>query len=256
MVMYYNKEKLAQKWATLGVAVVAVAVLLARTVKGIVSFVPNLLPTQTPKEGVRGVQASAFFQPAAAVAVGIGLLASPFLVQSDDEKKTNKAPEVGCIWVENHGSIGFDVEFDVSAPSDVDLEDTIHTFRLNLDGYVDLIDREWAPSATLESEAPNQGWLEIPGYDGGPPLPYPGYSHSFDYAIYGEQQAFVPLAPSSFRPVLVAISQVSISLYVILNSNGSLHSMHAWASDSDGDGYEVPVYYSPGGSENFRTFED
>ena len=40
--------------------------------KGLVSFVQNLL---TRKEGVRGGQVSAFFQPAAAVVVGIGLLA-------------------------------------------------------------------------------------------------------------------------------------------------------------------------------------
>ena len=42
--------------------------------KGIVSFVQNLLSPLTQKEGVRGGQLSAFFQPAAAVVVGIGLL--------------------------------------------------------------------------------------------------------------------------------------------------------------------------------------
>ncbi len=73
------------KLAILGVVGVAVAGLLARTAKGIVSFVQNLLPSQTQKEGVRGVQVSAFFQPAAAVAVGIGLLASAFFVQADDD---------------------------------------------------------------------------------------------------------------------------------------------------------------------------
>ena len=46
--------------------------------------------------------------------VGIGLLASPFLVQADE---TDKAPVVTCIWVENHGSSGFTVEFKVSDPS-------------------------------------------------------------------------------------------------------------------------------------------
>ena len=49
---------------------------------------------------------------------------------------------------------------------------------------------------------------------------------------------------------------MDISLYVVLNSEGVLESMHAWAVDSDGDVYEVTVYYSAGGSENFRTFED
>ena len=42
--------------------------------KGIVSFVQNLLSPLTQKEGVRGGQLSAFFQSAAAVVVGIGLL--------------------------------------------------------------------------------------------------------------------------------------------------------------------------------------
>ena len=44
--------------------------------KGLVSFVQNLLSPLTQKEGVRGGQLSAFFQPAAAVVVGIGLLVS------------------------------------------------------------------------------------------------------------------------------------------------------------------------------------
>ena len=43
--------------------------------KGLVSFVQNLLSPLTRKEGVRGGQLSAFFQSAAAVVVGIGLLA-------------------------------------------------------------------------------------------------------------------------------------------------------------------------------------
>ena len=48
--------------------------LLARVVKGVVSFLQNLLSPQTQKEGVRCGQVSAFFQLAAAVVVGIGLL--------------------------------------------------------------------------------------------------------------------------------------------------------------------------------------
>ncbi len=189
------------------------------------------------------------------VVVGIGLLASPFPVQSDDEE-VDKAPEVSCLWVENHGSIGFTVDFDVTAPSNVDWEYALHSFRLCQDGNPFPVDREDAPRATLKSPASNQGWLSIPGFDGGPPLPYPGYLHSFDFTVKGEQYWGIPLGDPPSIPTPVAISQVSISLYVILNSNGSLHSMMAWAYDSDGDGYEVPVYYSPGGSENFRTFED
>ena len=48
--------------------------LLGRMAKGVVSFLQNLLFPQTQKEVVRCGQVSAFFQPAAAVVVGVGLL--------------------------------------------------------------------------------------------------------------------------------------------------------------------------------------
>ena len=51
----------------LGIAVVAVAGLLMRTVKGIVSLVENLLPSLTPKEA----------STAAAIFASIGLLCTP-----------------------------------------------------------------------------------------------------------------------------------------------------------------------------------
>ena len=87
---------------------------------------------------------------AAAVLVGISLLASPFLVQANDEEKTNDAPEVSCLWVENHGSIGFDVEFDVSAPSDS--EKLLTGFQLNLDGLI-VDDELWVKSTIGGAES-------------------------------------------------------------------------------------------------------
>lgn len=69
---------------------------------------------------------------ASAVAVGIGLLASPFLAQANDEEKTGDAPEVGCLWVSNHGFIGFEVEFDVTSSQDG--EEELDRFRLGQDG--------------------------------------------------------------------------------------------------------------------------
>ncbi len=115
------------------------------------------------------------------VLVGIGLFASPFLLRADHDGAIN-VPQVNCIWVSNHGSIGFDVEFDVSTHPDSD--ELLSGFQLKLDGFI-VDDRLWVKSTKLELEAPNQGWLEIPGYDGGPPLPYPGYSHSFDFVVEG-----------------------------------------------------------------------
>ena len=181
------------------------------------------------------------------------MLASPFPVQSDDEEKTNDAPEVSCLWVENFGSIGFKVEFDVFAPSDSDR--TLTGFRLCRVDFPFPEDEEIGTSVTLKSDYCD--WLSIPGFDGGPPLPYPGYSHSFDFTIKGlELHGFVPLAPLPIEDVHSVASSVSVQLYVVVNSNGSLRSMSAWAVDSDGDNYEIPVYYSPGGSDNFETFED
>ena len=191
--------------------------------------------------------------------VGIGLLASPFLVLGNDEE-TNDAPEVSCLWVANFGSIGFDVEFDVSESKDGKVFD-----KFNLWVGDDIVDSGSPPSATIESEAPNQGWLDIPGYDGsGIPLPYVGYVHSFSFEITGENiltGGFIPVVPLGGRPpgldvvVSTVEAKVQISLYVVLNSEGVLDSMYAYAYDSDGDFYEVPVYYSAGG-RNFETFED
>ena len=83
-----------------------------------------------------------------------------FLIQANEEEKTNDAPEVSCLWVLNHGLSGFMVEFDVIAPLDLDI--TLHSFCLGQDGFIRSVDREPAPSATIESEAP-KGWLDIPG---------------------------------------------------------------------------------------------
>ncbi len=118
---------------------------------------------------------------ATAVVVGIGLLASPFLIQANDEEKTDDAPEVGCLWVTNSGSIGFKVEFDVTAPSD---GEELDRFALHQDDDTKPDDEGPAPSAAIRSGY--QDWLSIPGFDGGPPLPYSGYLHSFDFTIKGQ----------------------------------------------------------------------
>ena len=184
--------------------------------------------------------------------VGIGLLASPFLLQADHDGAIN-VPQVNCIWVENHGSIGFDVKFDVSNHPDSDK--LLSGFELWQDGEGLVDDDYWVKSTSLYSDYCN--WLSIPGFDGGPPLPYPGYSHSFDFIVKGlEFLGFFPALLPDLDRVHSVASSVSVQLYVELNSNGSLRSMSAWAVDSGGGSYEVPVYYSPGGSDNFRTFED
>ena len=37
------------------------------------------------------------------------------------------------------------------------------------------------------------------------------------------------------------LADVNISIYVVLDSKGTLYSMTAWAYDSDGDSYKVPI---------------
>ena len=116
--------------------------------------------------------------------VGIGLLASPFLVLANDVQPAghipppppNDAPEVSCLWVSNHGSAGFSVEFDVSAPSG-----GRHVFsRFLLTGPNTWDDQPDYVSGTFP-------WLAIPGFDGGPPAPYLGYLPSIDYTIEGQE---------------------------------------------------------------------
>ena len=187
--------------------------------------------------------------------VGIGLLLAPLSVLSNDVQPArhippappNDAPEVSCIWVSNHGSSGFSVKFDVHSPSG-----GRHVFsRFVLTGP-NAWDSTHSDPGELSSSSPYP-WLAIPGFDGGPPVPYSGYLHSMDYKVKGQELKPI-LSPNgvyigSYHSTLAF---VNVTLYVVLNSNGSLYSMHAWASDSDGDGYEVSVYYSAGGG-SFTT---
>ena len=191
----------------------------------------------------------------AAAFVGIGLLASPFLLQANDEE-TNNAPEVSCLWVSNHGSIGFTVEFDVHPPSNPsDPDKPIRAFDLYQEGT--FIERE--PYPLGESLYSNYcDWLSIPGFDGSTSTAPIG-SHSFDFTIKGHRRVAVYGALGNpITEVYDDDVDVDISIYVTVNSEGALESMSAYAYDSDGDFYEVALYYSAGGGADgtFRTFED
>ena len=97
--------------------------------------------------------------------------------------------------------------------------------------------------------------MSIPGFDGSG-IPYPGYPHSFDFVVEGlEFEGIFPYGAPRADVVHSVASSVAVQLYVIVDDEGALESMNAWAVDSDGDVYEVPVYYSAGGP-NFETFED
>lgn len=73
--------------------------LLARVVKGVVSFLQNLLSPLTCKEGVRTGQVSAFFQLAAAVVVGVGLL-----VGSNAEAQS---PDIEVYGIDSHSVLQY-----------------------------------------------------------------------------------------------------------------------------------------------------
>ena len=123
----------------------------------------------------RTFQSPKLGKTAAAVVVGfagIGLLLSPVSVQSNgfdpgrpkptpqpDSPPPNDAPEVSCLWVANHGSIGFTVEFDVFTPSGGNL--AFERFVLTGSNANDETFDD--PS---EVESGNQSWLDIPGFDG------------------------------------------------------------------------------------------
>ena len=180
--------------------------------------------------------------------VGVGLLASPFLVRAnDEEEETNDAPQVLQLYALNSGSIGFEVDFDVSFSSDSDK--LLSGFELHQDGQ--FVQRKlWTQRTSLFSDYCD--WLSIPGFDGGPPLPYPGYnqySSAFEFTIKGlEFEGIFPYSgPPPHDLVHGVASSVVVQLYVDVNSEGALESMSAWAVDSDGDSYEVSVYYSAGG---------
>ena len=190
--------------------------------------------------------------------VGIGLLASPFLVLANDEE-TNNAPEVSCLWVSNHGSAGFTVEFDVHAPRNPsDPDKPLRAFLLYRDGrdgtFLQKVSTRYGES--LYSDYCD--WLEIPGFDGSTSTAPIG-SHSFDFTIVGYR--LVSVYGGLTDPIDVVHDDdvdVDISIYVTVNSEGALESMSAYAYDSDGDFYEVALYYSAGGGADgtFRTFED
>ena len=201
---------------------------------------------------------SKFEKTAAAVVVGvvgIGLLVSPFLVLGNDEE-TNNAPEVSCLWVSNHGSIGFTVEFDVYPPRNPsDPDKPLRAFDLHQDGQI--VDSESTRSRDgLDSDYCD--WLEIPGFDGSTSTAPIG-SHSFDFTIVGWR--LIEVWGALDNPITEVYDDdvdVDVSIYVTVNSEGALESMSAYAYDSDGDFYEVALYYSAAGGADgtFRTFED
>ena len=98
----------------------------AQKAKGLVSFVQNLLSPLTRKEGVRGGQLSAFFQSAAAVVVGIALLAGSLSLLAEPVgtgRGGNNppivnvcAPTVEAIWItEDRHLHQFTVEVTISS---------------------------------------------------------------------------------------------------------------------------------------------
>ena len=185
--------------------------------------------------------------------VGVGLLASPFLLRADDEEeKTNDAPYVSCLWIANSGSIGFEVDFVVSFSSDSD--ESLSGFELHQDGK-GIVDQErWVKHATLRSAYCD--WFSVPGFDGSTSTAPIG-SPAFEFTIKGLKfEGLFPYGGPHVDVVHSVASSVTVQLYVDVNCEGALESMSAYAYDSDGDSYRIYVYYSAGGWEgDFDDFE-
>ena len=232
----------------------------AQKAKGLVSFLQNLLSPLTQKEGVRGGQLSAFFQSAAAVVVGIGLFASPFLVYADEEGSVD-LPKVSMIRVGNHGSAGFEPLFSLSSSfAGQGLEARLYEWR---DGP-----GLWGGDWWLADEHPFWDcglcadpidWYEIPNYDES------SGSESFDFRITLFRGVEDPFSPTGYSPsycgyidvtLTVTTDEDGISPISITATATTYESNGFLAGFSEVDSYDITVYYSYGPSGPFNPLSE
>ena len=193
-------------------------------------------------------------KPAAAVAaafVGIGLLASPFLLQANDEPGSVDLPTVSLIKVVNYGSAGFEPRFSLSSSfagqgRGARLEKW-HDGPGVFGGAWRYADEEPAWLCRLCGDPID--WYEIPNYD------VSSGSESFDFRIVLFQSVEDSLAPRGFTDVVCGY--INITLTVVTDENGisptsitataTTYESNGWlAGFSEVDSYDVTVYYSYG----------
>lgn len=181
-----------------------------------------------------------------AVIVGIALLASPFLLQSDDED--DEIPKIKSIYVTNHGSTGFEIEVRLSSSFPYFVAEG---YRSTL--YERYWETTWRPRLRWRHVESSPSWdcglcsnlvdwYEIPNYDES------SGSESFDFLVALDKQT----GPSDWslgNPWQV-IHTIEISFSVTTDDDGIRPiSMSASADDSEGNSYDITVYYryGPGG---------
>ncbi len=239
----------------------------------IVSFVQNLLSPLTQKEGVRGGQLSAFFQSAAAVVVGIGLLvgslsllAEPVQTGPGGHNTVNVcAPVISSITVHDDGSAGLRVSVDFSHGWEM--------FTWLPPSVTGLSHWEWygyifrTTDAVLHNPLERGDFSETFSYFSSRwyTSDSSGRDVHFDYFVRGGpggtrgtggQYFSMRIKPEFYglrhvrgEHYYTGDHYVNITLYVTdRDSKGKRmpvgkYNMHCWVSDSDGNGYYVPVYF-------------
>ena len=246
--------------------------------KGIVSFVQNLLSPLTQKEGVRGGQLSAFFQPVAAVVAGvvgiglfvgsISLFAEPVQWGPGNSNIVNVcAPRVSYLTVTDDGSAGLRVSVNISHGWDMFrwvLRDprggagwqfkgyrfltynAVRHYPLRRGSFNKVFDYADTEFETSDSDGRDVYFDYF--VRGGPGGTRGTGGKYFEMKIKPEHWQLVHVRGEHYYP---DDHYVNITLYVTNfgGPNGTTrlplgeYRMHCWVSDSDGNGYYVPIYF-------------
>ena len=209
------------KLATLGIVGVAGAGLWARTVQGVVSFVPNLLPSRTPKE------ASA----AAAILAGIGLLALPM----EQTQAQSAVPEVIL------------QDWDIMTSDEFEME------VVNSSGSEDWLDVKycWSGIYKVPLDEDERGWKWInaedysylddaeKGYHSSNPWQYDYYFPAFRYDYYICKMVLYNPKTKNYD---TSLGWVEVWFFTgEYYTNGDYEPPSAFVSDSDVNFYEVDI---------------
>ena len=243
--------------------------------KGLVSFVQNLLSPLTRKEGGRGGQLSAFFQLAAAVVVGIGLLAGSLVLLAEPigtGRGGNNppivnvcAPTVEAIWItEDQQHHQFTVEVTLSSGGWGQFPTSFwnrSVYALKGSGWINHL--FWVPAYTNRHSLTSRD-----SYRSGNPLVYldlPSSASSSDYSF--------EITPSKYTDQLVEFRGKHyywwdhwIDIYLCLSTRHPItgkplkgvtpYRGHAWISPrgpSESGGYYVPVHFRRSSSSEWET---
>ena len=174
------------------------------------------------------------------------MLASPFLLQDDDED--DEIPKITSIYVTNHGSTGFEIEFRVSSSFPYWITEGYRSglyeqyWTTTWQPYLRWRRVDLSPSWDCGLCSDPIDWYEIPNYDES------SGTESFNFLVALEKKTG-PADWSLGNPWQV-IHRIEISFSVTTDEDGiEPVSMSASEDDSNGNSYDITVYYryGPGG---------